>query len=506
MDVEPVSGPLPGTIGSPVDIGGALTRTPVAPQSAASAAPVTTHAAVLPSQTHPATPQVDPVTGQVLTPVKMLDRYLTRWTIRVRCSAKTDMKDYNSNDRPGRLFSVTLVDESADIRATMFNEAADKFYSIFTPNGMYVISNGKLNFAKKQYTSVKHAYELVLNSDSIVTPVESVASVPAIHFDFMPIDHIQEAKKDDMIDIIGVVLSAKPVTQQNIKGRETSRRNVTFADQSGRAIDVTLWGNQALGFDEVLASHGAHPVIALKGARVSDFSGRSLSALNSTEFELDPDIEAAHVVTKWWATVPDEGRHIPNLSGGGGGGSAGASAGGGKEKTLSSIDLEGLGLSGQDYLFVPNIYVTRFKREGTLWYKACANPDCKGRKVFEENGNFKCTNCGGVNAFRLRWVSNITAFDHTALQYISGFGDAGVTLLGHEADEVERLFNSGQSEEVDKIYKSACYKSYNMKLAVKMEDYQGTPKTKVSIQSISPVDYVVDSERLLGRIAELQRQ
>lgn len=455
----------------------------------------------------PAQQIVDQATGHVITPVRNLDMYLTRWTIRVRCTTKSQPKEYNSGN--GRLFSVTFVDETGEIRATMFNDAVDKFFPIIAEGGMYVISGGKLKFANKKFTSVKHAYELTLNPDSVVIPVESVDSVPRIRFDFTPIDHIQEAKKDDMLDIIAVIVSSKPVTNVTTRKGDTSRRNVTVADNSGRAIELTLWGDQADGFDGMLAEHGPHTILAFKGVRVSDFGGRTLSAMQTTEFEVEPDLEDAHAVRRWWSTVPDEGRHLPSLSNGGGGGGAGGAggaSGGSREKTLNSIVIEKMGLNTQDYLTVPNIYVWNFKREGTMWYKACSNPECKGRKVFDEAGNVKCPKCNGVNAFHLRWVCNFTAYDHTAREYISGFGDAGVTLLGCEAEVMEQHQSAGRADLTTQIFEEGRFKSYNMRLAVKQEEYNGILRNKVSVQSVTPIDYVTDSERLLARIAELQRQ
>lgn len=423
----------------------------------------------------------------------------------MRCSVKSDLKEFNG-ERPGTLFSVTLLDESGEIRATMFNDAAQKFHPIFVVGGMYVISGGRLKSANKKFTSVKHAYELTLNSDATVIPIESVATVPHLHFDFVPIDNLQDSNKDDMVDVIGVVVSAKPSSVINTKRGEVQRRSLVLADQSNRSIELTLWGQQAVEFDNVLAEN-EHPVLAVKGARVSDFGGRTLSAVTSSEFEVNPDIESGTVVRNWWATVGDGGRSIPSLSSGAGGGSGGGAGGfGAREKTLAAIANESLGLSGQQqYLTVPNVTVTSFKKDGTLWYKACANPDCKGRKVYEEGENVKCQNCQGVNNFRLRWVSNFTAFDHTGREYVSGFGETGTTLIGSEAETIHQYQETGQTDSVQRAFEYARFKSYNMRLAVKSEEYNGNVRTKVSVQSLTPIDFVADSERLLQRIAELRR-
>lgn len=506
LALEPLSTPLSGIIGSPMDIAASIPSNTV--QAAPQVATASTAAAPMPAYAPQAPVQpaglVDPKTGQSITPIKMLDTYTPRWLIRARVSNKSEIKTYNNDRGPGQLFSVTLLDETGEIRATLFNEAVDKFYPIFAEGGMYMISGGKLKFANKKFTTVKHAYELTLGPDASVQPIDSVESVPHMLFDFQTIDNIQDCKKDDMIDVIGVLLVAKPVTTIPTKKGETARRSLVLADHSNRSIELTLWGDQATSFDEVLNTHGANPIIAAKGVKVSDFGGRTLSALHSSEFDINPEIAAGQTVRRWFAGLPDGGKSIPSLSSGGGGGGGGGGAG--REKTLSSIQLEGLGHNATpDYLTVPNIYITNFKKDGTLWYKACANPDCKGKKVFEENGQFRCPTCQGVNNTRLRWVANFQGYDHTGREYISGFGEAGTTLIGHEAEAVEEIQARGDSAAFAQIWDQAKYRSYTMRLAAKYESYQDTSRLKLTVQSVTPIDYVKDSERLLERIYELQK-
>lgn len=47
-------------------------------------------------------------------------------------------------------------------------------------------------------------------------------------------------------------------------------------------VNLTLWGKTAEDFDA-----GAQPVVALKGVKLSDFGGRSLSAVSSTVIQVN---------------------------------------------------------------------------------------------------------------------------------------------------------------------------------------------------------------------------
>jgi replication factor A1 len=66
-------------------------------------------------------------------------RVLTlRWTIKARVTQRTDIKHWSNQRGEGKLFSVTLMDETGEIRATGFNEAVDSFFN--------VLEEGKVSF------------------------------------------------------------------------------------------------------------------------------------------------------------------------------------------------------------------------------------------------------------------------------------------------------------------------------------------------------------------------
>lgn len=53
-----------------------------------------------------------------------------RWTIKARVTQKSEIKHWSNQRGEGKLFSVTLMDETGEIRATGFNEAVDAFYNV----------------------------------------------------------------------------------------------------------------------------------------------------------------------------------------------------------------------------------------------------------------------------------------------------------------------------------------------------------------------------------------
>lgn len=79
-----------------------------------------------------------------------------------------------------------------------------------------------------------------------------------------------------------------------------NKRSLQIADESGLQIQVTLWGNNAtkLEFTE-------GKVFAIKGAKVSDYQGKSLNAGDDTQIFLNPENKRTEELTRWYMTKPE---------------------------------------------------------------------------------------------------------------------------------------------------------------------------------------------------------
>jgi len=75
-----------------------------------------------------------------------------RWTIKARVTNKTDIRTWSNARGDGKLFSLDLMDESGEIRATAFNAECDKFYhmievSMPTQASIYLLSKNQNLFS-----------------------------------------------------------------------------------------------------------------------------------------------------------------------------------------------------------------------------------------------------------------------------------------------------------------------------------------------------------------------
>jgi replication factor A1 len=106
-------------------------------------------------------------------PIASLSPYQNNWTLKARVVQKSEVRRWSNQKGEGQLFSVTLMDESGEIRATGFNAAVDDLYNKFVEGKVYYLSKAKVQFAKRKFSNVNNDYELTLERS---TEVEEVST------------------------------------------------------------------------------------------------------------------------------------------------------------------------------------------------------------------------------------------------------------------------------------------------------------------------------------------
>lgn len=104
-------------------------------------------------------------------PIEGLSPYTNAWTIKARVTQKTDIKTWSNQRGEGKLFSVTFMDESGEIRATGFNAVVDALYDKLEEGKVYFVSKARVNLAKKKFNNVANEYELNLEKNTEVEEV-----------------------------------------------------------------------------------------------------------------------------------------------------------------------------------------------------------------------------------------------------------------------------------------------------------------------------------------------
>lgn len=105
-------------------------------------------------------------------PIEALSPYAHKWTIKARCTHKSDIKTWHNKNGEGKLFSVNLLDESGEIRGTGFNDQCDSLYELFQENRVYYITSPcRVQLAKKQFSNLNNDYELTFERETLVEKV-----------------------------------------------------------------------------------------------------------------------------------------------------------------------------------------------------------------------------------------------------------------------------------------------------------------------------------------------
>lgn len=104
-------------------------------------------------------------------PIEGLSPYQNNWTIRAKVKTKSDIRTYSNQKGEGKFFSVTLMDETGEIKATAFNQTVDLFYDQLQEGRTYLISKGRVNLAKKKFNNVNNDYELGFERSTVIQEV-----------------------------------------------------------------------------------------------------------------------------------------------------------------------------------------------------------------------------------------------------------------------------------------------------------------------------------------------
>lgn len=399
-------------------------------------------------------------------PIEALSPYAHKWTIKARCTSKPPIRTWHNKNGEGKLFSVNLLDESGEIKATGFNDQCDTLFDVFQEGQVYYITSPcRVNMAKKQFSNVNNDYELSFERDTLVEKAEEQNGVPQVRFNFTNIADLQTVEKDSTIDTIGVLKEVGETSQ--IVSKTTSKpydkRDLTLVDNTGYAVKLTIWGDTAQKFDVMPES-----VVAFKGLRVSDFGGRSLSLLSSGSMTIDPDIDEAHKLKGWYDAQGKNDTFMSHQ-----GMSSVGAAGGRNEATKSIMQVkeENLGMSENTDYFTTKATIIYVKQDNVS-YPACLSEGCNKKVLEVEPGQWRCERCDKTHPKpEYRYIMSINVSDYTGQIWLSCFDDVGRMIMGMSADQLMELKENDEKAAGDAFQEANC-KTFMFKCRAKMDNFQ----------------------------------
>ncbi len=458
-------------------------------------------AGISPAPMAPMAPPVGgPISASRAMPIDSLNPYSSKWTIKARVTAKGDLRKFSSARGDGVLFSFDLVDDSAEIRATAFKEVAERLHPAIEVGKTYLISCGQLKVANKKWSTLNNNYEISLGYE---TQVQLCADEPEaaikVHYRFVTIGDVAARPVNSTVDVIGIVHGVQPVTSLTSKaGKELTKRVLSVADDSGKAIEVTLWGNAASNFPDDAEGKPC----AFKGMRVTEWNQKSLAGSFSSSFEVSPAHEAAERIQTWWTNGGSGTAESLSVD------SRGGAGGGGRDTTERTLNADlaekasTMAPGGEPEWATVRCCVSKHlgSDDKPIWYAAC--PKCTKKAVGDDASGFSCENCGwSGNDAAYRYIVPLILIDSSGTTIATAFNDQGASFIGKGASEMRTLKMSAPAE-YDAAFGSVLWKSHLFRVRSKMDTYNGTSRVKTAIVSCSKLNYVSEGNILLKEIAK----
>lgn len=157
--------------------------------------------------------------------------------------------------------------------------------------------------ANQKYTSIKNDFCIVFDRTSEIVETDDDMGIKNQGFHFATIDEINLFEQMRTIDTIGVITQVGILGQFKPKngGPSRDKKTLCIADDSGLSIQLTLWGGHALN-DKLKEGQ----ILAVRGARVSDYGGKSLNAGDeNSKIYINIDHKRTEQLRKWYDENPE---------------------------------------------------------------------------------------------------------------------------------------------------------------------------------------------------------
>ena len=406
------------------------------------------------------------------------------------------------------MFKVELLDEAgSEIGAAFFKEAVQKFFDMVVPGGVFYMGGGKVKVADPKYSQGR-PYEITFDEKSTITPAAEDASISKVQYNFTPLAQVAQLEKDKVVDVLGVLNEVRDVQNIHTKaGKDMVKREVLLTDQSGiggaSCIELTLWGDKAEKTDLAVGQ-----VLAVKGAKVSEWNTRSLGLQQSSSVQLDPELPEAHQLRGWWegggrAAQPTMLSERGRGSGGGQGQQLAADTDLTLRHAVSSLKggegAPDAALDGSSLLVVKACVKHIRTDPEKLSYPACRNQrdsrQCN-KKLDNSSGSWTCQACGPQDAPEYRYMLNVCVQDAAGDNFVSLFDKEAAEMLGMKAEQMLALSGwnpaeGGAAGEPDprymKVFQSLLFSQYIFTVRLKVDTYREEQKMSATVVRCKPL-------------------
>ena len=235
------------------------------------------------------------------------------------------------------------------------------------------------------------------------------------------------------------------------------------------------------------------PILAVKAGRISDFSGKSIGTISTTQLLVDPNLpEAKRLKLSFESIKGKEDKTLTHRSLSQEGGSCTHPE---IRKVISQIKDEGLGRSGRpDWIVIKG--TISFIKTDKFCYPACpilvGGKQCNRKVLKDSNGTWHCDRCGqSVAECERRYLLSLQIQDQSGVTWVTAFQEAGEEIMGISAKELYFLKEEDNLRFND-IVRQLLFVPKLFKLKVKEETYNDEISVKCTV--IKAEDLVFEEE------------
>lgn len=441
-------------------------------------------------------------------PIQSINPYQNGWTIRGRCSYKSDLRKFQNHRGEGMVISFELTDDSGSIRITGFTQHAPIIQETVHLNRIYKVSRGTLKQANPKFNRSTSAFEMTLDRNALLEEIPDDGNFMQIKYNFTKIAALHEIEVKSNCDVLGVVTAIGPLSEVIIRssGEPCAKRSIHITDDSNTSVELTLWRTQAETFltEDDLARH---PIILLHNASRGDFGGVCLNVSRATTLELDPvNIAEADKLRSWYDSGGCNEATVQSVTSGPGG--AGGKITGdrkslavAKQEVVDPVFSGGSGSGGATATFVTRAYVGFVTKKNDLYYPG--DPETKKKLTPNGPGAWTSESTGRQYTDEevvWRYIMSMKVMDHSSSTWISGFDEVGQVLLGRSAQEFRALKERNPAL-AEHILEDATFRPMLMKITVKERTWNDEQQIRYTAARAEPIDFASEGHLLLKEIS-----
>ena len=441
--------------------------------------------------------------------------------IYARCVGKSEIQAWSNGRNEGKLFHAILLDASGEIRVIGFNHLCSVFHPILKVGSIYKVSNATVRPVRKKFSSIANEFELHLDKDSIVIQLSDDElqgqTLPNIQFSFVKIRDLRAALNGQFLDIVGIVFEIGALNQLTRKSthKMVSKRDLLIVDDSCCCICITLWGKQA---EEASNDEwSTFPVLAIKGAKVSEYNGKSISVTPTSLLQLNPDIPERCKLQSWFLDVGRTASFTslsstlePSLIPKADRDAASITTGSLEDRcVIRDMKDKELAFDGRVEIGTFTAKIVYIKSDGPIGYPACPGylqkgAPCQKKVIHIGPSRFRCERCARDYESPLsRYILSLIVADFSGQTWLTAFDEAACEILSDiPAKDLMATKDSSVATYL-KTLRNATYQQYVFQVRIKDQVYQGECKSRASIMSLASINFINETRIMLQWISSV---